>query len=119
MGDASSEVELARISAEQMPELARDALLACCRVRHWIVPVDNGTGIQGRTDPGVRSFGEWVTVTWHTDPDSVRVEIMSQCRWPLQLIDWGKNRANVRRVAARLVDSARRAGATVVRDEQG
>jgi hypothetical protein len=107
-------VALARISSDAIPDLARDALLACCRVRHWIVRIDDGTGFQGRTDPGVRSFGEWVTVTWEANPNGVTVDIMSRPRWAFTVVDWGKNGANVRRVAARLLEGARRAGAVEV-----
>jgi hypothetical protein len=30
------------------------------------------------------------------------VHVTSECYWPLTLIDWGKNRWNVRRISARL-----------------
>ena len=47
----------------------------------------------------VRSWGEDITVTVGTDGTA---EIMSECRFPTQILDWGKNRANVTQLLSTL-----------------
>jgi hypothetical protein len=47
----------------------------------------------------LRSWGENITVTVGTDGTT---EIVSECRFPTQFVDWGKNRANVTRLLSML-----------------
>jgi len=56
-----------------------------------------GGWLQARTRISFRSYGENVYVD-----NGGHVHISSECWWPLAVIDWGKNRWNVKRIAAHL-----------------
>jgi hypothetical protein len=58
-----------------------------------------GGWVQARSRVSFRSYGEDIRV--YVD-DENRVHVTSECYWPLILIDWGKNRWNVRRISDRL-----------------
>ena len=58
-----------------------------------------GGWVEARTRISMRSWSENVYV--YLD-DENQVHISSECWWPVTVIDWGKNRSNVRRIAALL-----------------
>jgi hypothetical protein len=58
-----------------------------------------GGWVQARTRVTFRSYSEDIRV--YVD-DENQVHVTSECYWPLTIIDWGKNRWNVRRISARL-----------------
>jgi len=58
-----------------------------------------GGWVEARTRISIRSWSEKVHV--YLD-DENQVHISSECWWPTTVIDWGKNRWNVRRIATRL-----------------
>jgi hypothetical protein len=58
-----------------------------------------GGWVQARSRVNFRSYSEDIRV--YVD-DENQVHVTSECYWPLTLIDWGKNRWNVRRISARL-----------------
>jgi hypothetical protein len=58
-----------------------------------------GGWVQARSRVTFRSYSEDIRV--YVD-DENQVHVTSECYWPLTLIDWGKNRWNVRRISARL-----------------
>jgi hypothetical protein len=51
--------------------------------------------IRARARVNVRSWGENITVTVGADG---KTEIVSECRVPTSVVDWGKNRSNVNRL---------------------
>ena len=65
--------------------------------------VRGGGGVlTGETSANVRSWGERVTATIGFGPRGACVTLVSECLMPTQLLDWGKNRANVTAVVERL-----------------
>jgi hypothetical protein len=58
-----------------------------------------GGWVQARSRVTFRSYSEDIRV--YVD-DENQVHVTSECYWPLTLIDWGKNRWNVRRISDRL-----------------
>ena len=62
-----------------------------------------------RVPMSTSSWGERLTVTVSPLDRGTRVTARSTCSFPLQIIDWGKNRRNVTRILAR-VESQLRAG---------
>lgn len=59
-----------------------------------------GAGVvQASVGTGLASWGEDLTVHLTQVPGGTGVHIRSQCSFPLQLIDWGKNKRNVELVA--------------------
>ena len=58
-----------------------------------------GGWVEARTRVTFRSYSEDIRV--YVD-DENRVHVTSECYWPLTLIDWGKNRWNVRRILTHL-----------------
>jgi hypothetical protein len=58
-----------------------------------------GGWVQARSRVTFRSYSEDIRV--YVD-DENQVHVTSECYWPLTVIDWGKNRWNVRRISARL-----------------
>jgi hypothetical protein len=58
-----------------------------------------GGWVQARSRVNFRSYSEDIRV--YVD-DENQVHVTSECYWPLTLIDWGKNRWNVRRISDRL-----------------
>jgi hypothetical protein len=58
-----------------------------------------GGWVQARTRVTFRSYSEDIRV--YVD-DENQVHVTSECHWPLTLVDWGKNRWNVRRISDRL-----------------
>ena len=55
--------------------------------------------ITAKAGVNLRTWGENIHV--HVGPGD-RVDIISASRWPLTLVDWGKNRWNVDRIFTRL-----------------
>jgi len=65
--------------------------------------VRGGGGVMhGSVPTGWRSWGENVTATVGFGPAGSLVTLVSECAMPTQLLDWGKNRANVERIVAQL-----------------
>jgi hypothetical protein len=58
-----------------------------------------GGWVQARSRVTFRSCSEDIRL--YVD-DENQVHVTSECYWPLTLIDWGKNRWNVRRISDRL-----------------
>jgi hypothetical protein len=58
-----------------------------------------GGWVEARARVSFRSYSEDIRV--YVD-DENRVHVTSECSWPLTVIDWGKNRWNVRRILANL-----------------
>jgi hypothetical protein len=58
-----------------------------------------GGWVQARSRVTFRSYSEDIRL--YVD-DENQVHVTSECYWPLTLIDWGKNRWNVRRISDRL-----------------
>ncbi len=75
-----------------------DALVAA-----GVRAVRGGGGVlAGETAMGWRSWGERVTATTGYGPRGALVVLVSECLLPMQIVDWGKNRANVVAVLERL-----------------
>lgn len=60
---------------------------------------DHGV-IHAATEMNWRSWGERITVSFTPVPEGTNVAIRSQCAFPLQLFDMGKNKTNVETIAA-------------------
>lgn len=54
--------------------------------------------IRASVGTGILSWGENVTLHMSDTQQGTAVRIRSQCSFPLQLIDWGKNRKNVQEI---------------------
>jgi hypothetical protein len=54
---------------------------------------DQKKEIEGKMGIGVLSWGENISVEFVDGG----MKVTSRCIWPMQVIDWGKNRTNVRR----------------------
>ncbi|MFG2045220.1 hypothetical protein [Dactylosporangium sp. NPDC048998] len=82
---------------EQIVTVSVAALQAC---RFVVIDSDGDRGwIRARAPINVRSWGEDITVTVGADG---QVEIVSECRLATQILDWGKNRANVAQLLSKL-----------------
>ncbi len=88
----------ARFQAEETFYGTREQIVTVCvkvlaECRFTVTGWDIVQGwVRARAPMGLRSWGEDITVTVGTDG---HVEIASQCRFPTQMLDWGKNKANV------------------------
>lgn len=70
--------------------------------------INQQPGVAGvHTQPGLlsasvntnwRSWGETITVHVDEAPGGTIVRIRSECAFPLQIFDWGKNKENVSRI---------------------
>jgi hypothetical protein len=58
-----------------------------------------GGWVEARTRISIRSWSENVSI--YLD-DENQVHVSSECSWPTTVIDWGKNRWNVRRIFTNL-----------------
>ncbi|MFV0533160.1 MAG: hypothetical protein ACK5MR_05850 [Cumulibacter sp.] len=58
--------------------------------------------VQAKVGMGALSWGEKITVTLQPIDGGTGVHIRSQCAFPLQLVDYGKNKKNVESIAAGL-----------------
>ena len=81
-------------------QLAQACLEAVRKSRFRVRRSDlTGGWVQARARVSFRSYSEDIRV--YVD-DENRVHVTSECAWPLTVIDWGKNRWNVRRILANL-----------------
>lgn len=77
-----------------------------------IAVINSLPGVDGvHTQPGVlsatanvnwRSWGEKITVRISEAQGGTNVSIRSACAFPLQLLDWGKNKSNVAHIRSGL-----------------
>lgn len=62
--------------------------------------LDSGPGqVSALISISVTSWGEQVTVSVSEASEGTVIDIHSKSRFPLQVIDWGRNKRNVERVA--------------------
>ena len=62
-------------------------------------PTENGVWFRFHHGVTFTSWGEKITITLSaSDPSSTTVKILSECGMPTQIIDWGKNKTNVRNI---------------------
>jgi hypothetical protein len=81
-------------------QISQACLEAVRQNRFGVVRSDLAGGwVQARTRVTFRSYSEEIRV--YVD-DENQVHVTSECRWPLTVIDWGKNRWNVRRILTSL-----------------
>lgn len=94
---ASHESSMA-VSAERS-EVFGACLKAVDQCGFRVVASNPETGqIEARTKMGIRSWGEIITITVGTEG---RVDIKSSCRG-IQMVDYGKNKANVNALSSAL-----------------
>jgi hypothetical protein len=60
--------------------------------RGWTVIRDQPSDMTARTKPSWRSWGEIVTLQFHNGTAAIK----SECSFPSQVVDYGRNRMNVR-----------------------
>lgn len=72
----------------------RAAVLQTLRTLGWKVTEQSGQSISATVGLSFWSYGERVQITFEADRG---ITIRSQNRFPLQFLDWGKNKANVER----------------------
>ncbi len=77
----------------------RAAVKATLAAVSWSTKEETGAHILAATRMGLRSWGERVLIDFLPD-NSIRVT--SKCVFPLQVVDWGKNKANVARFIAEI-----------------
>lgn len=63
-----------------------------------IMTADNWV-LRASINVNLLSWGENITVSVGQHPQGSVVHILSECAFPLQLIDFGRNKKNVRRIA--------------------
>ncbi|HEY2267727.1 MAG TPA: hypothetical protein VGI96_34255 [Streptosporangiaceae bacterium] len=81
-------------------QIAQACLEAVRKSRFGVRRSDLAGGwVEARARVSFRSYSENIRV--FVD-DENRVHVTSECYWPLTVIDWGKNRWNVRRILANL-----------------
>lgn len=92
-----------QVAADRQTAFAatREALTETLRLVRLDADEDTGV-LTAAVKASIASFGEWVTATLTPSDSAVTVELASRPRIPTTLIDYGKNRRNVERVAARL-----------------
>lgn len=74
-------------------------------------PVPVGPGMmRASVGASLWSWGEDVTLRFATGPAGTSVHIRSECKFPLQLIDWGRNKKNVEHIAHGLSVHAQQGG---------
>ena len=54
--------------------------------------------IEAEKDISVRSWGEKIKITVTSSGGSSQVNVESKAAYPLQAVDWGKNKENVQRI---------------------
>ena len=83
------------------PQHVWDQVHAVLRAGLGIHTIGSDYGvIHAATDMSWRTWGERITVSFTPVPEGTKVAIRSQCAFPLQLVDMGKNKANVETIAA-------------------
>ena len=87
------------IAPEHVAQRAAEVLAAIPKAGNvsLIPPV-----VRGDIGVGMMSWGEKVTITVAEAPGGSSVHIHSKCSFPLQLVDYGKNRKNVEKIIAGL-----------------
>lgn len=78
---------------------SRAAVLQTLRTLNWKVKEQTDQSIKAAVPLSFFSYGARVRITLETDRT---ITICSQNLFPLQLIDWGKNKANVERFLAEI-----------------
>ena len=89
---------------ETFPSTKEQITRACFTVlrecRFAVTESDVAQGwIRARAPMGFRSWGENITITVRMNGN---VEIMSECRLPTPIVDWGKNKAYENELVSKL-----------------
>lgn len=84
---------------EQVAALAQQALATVPKAAGIFVQPPT---ITASTGVGVWSWGEKLLVHLSRVPEGTQVHVRSECAFPLQLVDYGKNRKNVEQIVAGL-----------------
>ena len=74
---------------------ARSAVLASLHVLGWSIRQETDQMIIASATMSAMSWGEKITVQFLPNGS---ISVCSACAFPLQLVDWGKNRQNVERL---------------------
>jgi hypothetical protein len=82
-----------RLPESEMSNCLRDAAERLTR-EGWKLTSQSDGSYAFTVGTGLLSWGEKGTIY----PDRNRVVVRSECSFPLQLIDWGKNRSNTEKV---------------------
>lgn len=77
----------------------RSAVLDAVKALGWQVRDEQENEITAFARMSLWSWGELVQFTFPADGS---MSVTSKCSWPLQCVDWGKNKANVRKLLAQL-----------------
>jgi acetamidase/formamidase len=77
-------------NAEDMRAAARSTLKELA----WAIRDERSDGITASASISLMSWGERIVVTFLPDGS---ISVTSKCAWPLQCVDWGKNKTNVRK----------------------
>ena len=84
------------------PEQAEAALYQAF-LNAGLSSVNGGAGrMHGKTTMGLASWGENVDAWISHGPRGAAIQLRSECSFPTQVIDWGKNRKNVERIVGAL-----------------
>lgn len=85
--------------ADDVAKRAEQVISDMSRV-YW-VDVHRHT-VQARVDASMSSWGEVIMVYLSEVSGETVVEVESRCKFPLQIIDWGKNKKNVQYIIQEL-----------------
>ena len=72
----------------------RVAVRATLKALSWTTREDAGEQIVASTGVNIRSWGEKMLINFLPDRS---ISVTSKCALPTQCLDWGKNKANVRK----------------------
>ena len=65
----------------------------------WSIRKESPDTIVASTSLSLLSWGERVIITFLSDES---IAVTSECTWPIQCFDWGKNKANIKKIIAEL-----------------
>lgn len=79
-------------ATKQQLFISSTRVLGDCKFRPVVEDMAEGL-IEAKVLPGLLSWGEKITI----QVEEGAITVKSECVYPLQLIDWGKNKKNVKR----------------------
>lgn len=95
MGRTYSRQIVIRADADDVAQRAQHVLFDMPRV--YLVE-DHSDFVQAWVDTSMRSWGETIMVYISEVSGETVTEVESRCKFPLQIIDWGKNKDNVEHI---------------------
>ena len=77
----------------------RASVKSALKAVSWSIRKESPDTIVASTSLSLLSWGERVIITFLSDES---ITVTSKCTWPIQCFDWGKNKANIKKIIAEL-----------------